>query len=136
MPERLPQTDPLLAAQRMGEWLHGFQWDHFVTLTFRRGASVAGALAAFARWHRWITRSAGTPVPHFVVAEGDSAGTGVHLHVLIAGTAALSTTMLAEAWKHGHTRVLIYDSRRGASFYVSKQISAGAEWDMSHRLPP
>jgi hypothetical protein len=70
----------------------------------------------------------------FYVLERGAAGL-LHLHVLVAGTAELSEGALRDTWECGRSDPSVYDSRRGATYYVTKWVGSD-RLDFDLKLPP
>lgn len=132
--------DPSRLRQAWSEYLRGFAWDHFATLTFARTTTPEGARRAFVQvWHRVVARLAQRPVPYFFVVERGGGGMW-HIHALLSGTQHVPLDGLESAWKrYGRADIQPYDPMRGAAFYLTKSLPdpASAEhYDVSKRLPP
>jgi hypothetical protein len=52
-----------------GEWLEGFDWDHYSTLTFEAPASGPSAQRQYKLWVQRLTKLAGAEVSWFLVIE-------------------------------------------------------------------
>ncbi len=119
-----------------GEWLGRFSWHHFGTLTFSNEVSIENALRQFRRWIRRLELRTQNAVPWFMVVERGSAGL-VHVHALTWGTASIGAAAVDGAWRGGRSEVSTYDPRKGAAYYVSKQIGDDVvEYDVSRTMPP
>ena len=121
----------------LGEWLSEHRWHHYVTLTNRPTTSVRQLVREFERrFVRWLQRVAQRHVSYFFAVEGAETG-HPHLHVLLDGTRDLTTTQLRRHWPGRNTHVEVYDPRRGATDYVSKDVLKDcSEWNISRRMPP
>jgi hypothetical protein len=96
-------------------------WDHFVTLTFRESFSPRSAERHFeTRFMPLIAVMAGRRVSTIGEVEAGSLNETVHIHVLLAGTAALSIGAISRAWGAGISDVEIYDPTLGGFNYVRK----------------
>lgn len=92
---------------------------------------------------RRLARMAQGPVPWFYIVER---GAGMpHLHALLGGAEDLSLEEVRRAWRLGFTDAERYDHRRGAAFYLTKELAAPGssdaapradDYDLSRRLPP
>lgn len=117
-----------------GPWLNRFRWHHFVTLTFGGHTYANAAVIHFLKWVRRLERRAQHAVHWFFVVELDAGG-GAHVHCLVGNTHNLTTRQLSAAWHLGFTRVLRFNPRQGAAYYVSKHIGdAVVQYDISPRL--
>jgi len=130
----------------MGEWLAELgPWDVFATWTFSRLVQVNGVMFWARRHLRWIEKTAGQPVYAFIGVERGSAGGLLHIHALLGNVAHLKPycgerlapgkwgrdCCLVHGWPAGIARVLPYDPKLGARFYVSKYITKRlAEWEL------
>ena len=120
-----------LTTQRdWGEWLTGFLWAHFATLTFRHQPAVPAAIRDFKVWVRRLEQRALERVYWFYALERGAAGM-LHLHCLVSGTRELSGGSLEDAWSWGRADASPYDPERGASYYVTKAVASdAAEYDI------
>lgn len=120
-----------------------YEWTHFVTVTTRLPHTPRQLKRAFEHGYvRRLTRITQGPVPWFCVVENGAHGSA-HLHALLAQTERLHVDQLRAAWKLGHTHAEPYEDRRGAAYYLTKEMAAGtergvlteAEYDVSARQP-
>ncbi|MSR06351.1 MAG: hypothetical protein EXR93_04670 [Gemmatimonadetes bacterium] len=124
----------LQARTALGDWLGGYPWDHFVTLTFSSGSpSTEGAIKAFRGWIRRLEQRGQQRISWFYVLETSHGGMR-HLHALVLGTAGLPSAALENAWRWGRVDASEYDRRKGASYYVTKWAAFG-EADYDFDLP-
>ena len=141
----------------MGDFLNGYPWAHWCTLTFRppaserdvgrvprewgrwrkkiRGAVPVGLDYALRQWsafQRATTIAAGVPLFWFYgVEHGERLGR-LHLHALFGNTERLPVATMRASWTAGFADVDAYDPTRGASYYVTKYVTKElAEWDVS-----
>lgn len=121
-----------------GAFLHAYRWDHFVALTYKWAVPPAEAARDFRDgFVRRLAFDAGHPLAWFYALERDAAGDRVHVHALVARTAALTSDQVERAWRAGNTRVRRYDPARGGARYVVKSILPGSDdYDISRRRPP
>lgn len=118
----------------LARWFDGYEWQYFVTFTYR---FPSDGERAFKSWARKVEKLTGRPVNFAVFTERSTSGM-VHHHALVAGVEALSVTALRGAWSHGHSDAQRYDPGKGAAHYVSKGYGSTrlVSWDVSERLPP
>ena len=132
--------------EAMGKWLGDLApWDVFSTWTFSRPVNVQGAMYMARRHLRWVERAAGVPTYGFVGVEKGERGGLLHLHALMGNVARLKPycgtrlapgtwgreCCLVHGWPCGIARVLPYDPKLGASYYVSKYVTKQlAEWEL------
>ena len=64
----------LVARRAWGEWLSGFEWNHFATLTFTYQPRSEVAVREFRRWVRRLEQRAQRRINWFFVLERGSAG--------------------------------------------------------------
>ncbi len=105
----------------LANFLCGFDWTQWVTLTF--GSSFeptdASVWSKFSRWVRRLTQSAGRRIGYFAVREKGRHGRP-HLHVLLAKTEDLSGSRITDAWSHGRAEAEQYDPSKKAAYYLAK----------------
>ena len=126
--------------QAWTDWLSGFHWDHFATLTFAEPRSEASARRAFGRYVRDLReRTHGGSVGYFCGYEYGTFGR-LHLHALLRTSVpqpelgrngvphpspALPGELVWRTWfdRFGRATVSAYDRNRGAAGYVSKYVT-------------
>lgn len=134
-----PPSLPQLAREAMGDWLSGYHWDWYATLTFRLKFSAASAWRA---WNRWS--AAHFPLGGWFAAMEFTERDGKqvpHLHALVNCSAEESVedefrAMLHDphnslAWKHwfkryGRNSIDGFVAGRGAEGYCSKYVVKNA----------
>jgi hypothetical protein len=123
-------------AQIWGAFVHQFQWDNLAGLTFRYPVPKEVAIRELHQvWLRRLAFDARRSIPYFYGLE--RGGSGLHLHVLTAGTASLRLDQLQQAWRAGLSKIEVYDPAQGGAWYVTKGVLGSCEWyDISRRLPP
>lgn len=130
----------------MGEWLGRLApWDVFAMWTFSRPVNVQGAMYMARRHLRWVEKAAGLPIYGFNGTEKGETGGLVHLHALLGNVAHLKRycgtrlapgvwgreCCLVHGWPCGIARVLPYDPKLGASYYVSKYVTKRlGDWEL------
>lgn len=122
-----------------GDWLNGFAWDHFVTLTTDSGEPFS-APALERAFNRYVASLAPIAAPvelsWFRAIEPNERG---NVHALLAGTSGIGIRALRDAklWPHGNVHCVKYDGDRGAPHYCTKRIGKGCDdYDISAALPP
>jgi len=120
-----------------GQFLPGFPWDWFVTLTFRDEVVSFRAHRLFASLVRQIEKAAGLPIFWFRADEIGSCGGRVHIHALMGNVAQLRRMYWVDRWNEmaGYARILPFDSKRGAAYYCAKYVAKEInDWDFSDNL--
>lgn len=116
----------------MGTFLQRYPWSHFHTLTFRQISSEEYARREWARWLRRVGEEARVPLFWFYGIEHGEHFGRLHLHALTGNTERLPREVLRDEWRAGFSRILEYDTRRGAAHYVAKYVTKElSEWDIS-----
>lgn len=126
------------------EWLGGFPWTFWVTLTFREhptrpqkaGVHPDYAIRRLHRYLRDLERRSQGPVRYVWAHELGRDDGRLHLHALLMDCERLSARDVESAWQDGHARVSQYDKNRGAVSYIAEKIASGRRgtgWDF--RLP-
>ena len=123
------------ARKAFGEWLAAPLWQWYVTQTFRAGyVSPRQADHSYYAWLNALRVAArgigaapalhGRDTPfYFRVTELQDRGT-LHFHSLIGGVGNVSRLFFKDLWElNGISRVLPYESNRGANFYVGKYLT-------------
>ena len=122
----------------MGDWLRGYQWSHWVTLTVDGQWPAERLLRAFHdEFVRFATKVAQGPVQYAFVVEGGVLGDQAHLHALISGTETAASKRLERAWRHGRAHVRSYQPSLGAAHYLTKEIGGRVlDYGVSRRMRP
>ena len=108
-----------------GDFLSGFGWDWYVTLTFAGDVKTFTARNRCKAWLKQIEKAAGQPIAWF---RGDEYGERFgkfHMHLLIANVAHLHRFTFMQLWadRNGYARIFEFDSNKGAAYYVSKYVT-------------
>jgi hypothetical protein len=120
-------------SQAWGEFLSGFNWEWFLTLTFREPQESFRAHRLFRRFAGQINRAAGNSVAWFMVFEYGSRLGRLHIHALMLNVAHLSRFHWMEEWNKvaGYARILPFAQGKGAAFYCAKYVTkSAAEWEI------
>jgi hypothetical protein len=153
---------PTAAQDRMiaiyGEWLRGFAWKWFITLTFSYDKSSAQADAVLADFIDTLERRIGAPVSYVcgkelkrVSGSGMPAGR-VHFHLVMGCAGSLSDATISDLWtmpafggdrtKGSSAEVWSYDpAQRGAQYCIKYDTDPVWDWNehnlelMSHDRP-
>lgn len=129
---RLPARD---LRRAWGEFLEGYQWAHFLTLTFRRESGPDFAARAYDRYLRRVTKCADRPLYWFMATEYGRRAGRLHLHALTGNTDTLERSRLQHEWRDGFSRVLDYQPHLGATHYLTKYITKDlADYDVSPHI--
>ncbi|MBZ5683244.1 MAG: hypothetical protein LAO24_24405 [Acidobacteriia bacterium] len=120
-----------------GQFLSQFPWDWFVNLTFRGEVPTFRAYRIVGRFLRDLETAAGVPVHWFRADEYGARFGRFHMHLLVGNVAHLRRLYWMDEWNHraGYARILPFDDRKGAAFYVAKYITKqGGEWAISENM--
>jgi hypothetical protein len=115
-------------------WIGAFHWSHVATLTTRYPMSDGSVVREFQRrFVRELERAAQGYVAWFVAIEATVPGHW-HLHVALAGTAALTIERMQKAWRLGFTRITLLENPPAAIGYLVKELQRFPEnFDISTR---
>jgi len=120
-----------------GEFLSQFSWDWFATLTFEDQVTSFRAHRLFGIFVREIEKAAGAPITWFRADEIGPHGGRFHMHALIGNVSHLRRLYWMDRWKElaGYARILPFELKRGAPFYVAKYLTKqNGDWEMSDNL--
>jgi len=110
------------------DWLGGFPWDAWGTLTFSFANPTHAQLdRAFGNFVDFVRRVADDRAPYFLGHEV-GAGGRAHLHCLLGGLRGWDGAQRSRLWKwwfdrYGRCEIKGYDPERGAALYITKYIS-------------
>ena len=121
----------------MAEWANKFEWQIYMTGTFKRESSYRDAIKtkrAFRRFTDEIKRVYGKKaIEYFMCVELHKEGSFTHVHALINGLDALTYNQIRETWEQrfGRAKVEGYDKEKGAHYYLTKYILKDVhDWDI------
>jgi hypothetical protein len=120
-----------------GEFLGGYPWDWFVTLTFAGDIKTFTAHNRCGTWLRSLGKAAGHPITWF---RGDECGNKFgkfNMHLLIGNVAHLHRFTWMRRWevRNGWARIFEFNPALGASYYVAKYVTKQfGEWDLSDNI--
>jgi hypothetical protein len=120
------------------EFLNRFDWDWFVTLTFRGFPSASKANRVFAQFIYELKKSAGGwDFRWFRVTEKGRFGGGLHFHSLIGGLkSAAQRTRWKCRWEQiaGDARIEPYDPDEDGIYYILKTLNTGGDYEFDMDL--
>lgn len=121
----------------LGEWLAGFHWQAYATLTFRVPATYATAATAA----QSLLAALGPAAYGYIAYERGLAGGRTHMHALLGGLVvaagdhypphdgfphlAVALQRVATLWHRGNVKIERYNPRRGAAWYLAKFPESG-----------
>ena len=119
------------------EFIRGYEWDYFVTLTPARPMGEANICRYFERnFDRRLAKAAQRGVSWFYVAEQGAAGLW-HIHAFLWANGGLESRHIQPTWRIGHVDVKRYNPNLGAAYYVTKSLDdTDAAYSVSAKMPP
>jgi len=107
------------------EWLNGYNWDWWVTLTFRDKVITKTANRKWNRWLRGLENELNDELGYFRVTELQKRRQVLHFHALMLNMQGLRRLTWMDEWNRiaGYARIYPYDKTRGAHYYLCKYIS-------------
>ncbi len=124
-------------ANEWGDYLMGYKWTLFATLTTRAPMSEARIVNAFDIWIRKLARVAQGPPAWLRSIEHHACGNHLHIHTLIWMPPCVTPSTAQALWTLGRADVERFDPAKGAAYYVGKTFhSAPDSYDVSRRMPP
>jgi hypothetical protein len=120
-----------------GQFLSGFSWDWYATLTFRDWVKSFRAHRLFEQFMRDLEKAAGIPIFWFRADEIGFHGGRFHIHALIGNVAHLRRLTWMDHWDKlaGIARIFPFNAKRGAASYCAKYITKqSGDWELSHNL--
>ncbi len=138
------------------KWISSYEYDLFVTLTFREETEHWLAKKRFEKWIASLNKELfgrrykqrGRGIRGVVVYESQKRG-ALHMHVLLGadGLKELNMEYMAKLWKcngqknkntgallnrivNGHADIKVYDPEQGAIQYMTKHVYKGSEFEI------
>lgn len=100
-----------------------YNWDWFVTLTFKEPPTTYTANNRLRRWIRTIEKQERRKVGYYKGMEFSKLGVP-HFHLLMGNLDGVRREKYWELWfsQNGRARILPYDSKLGAGYYLTKYV--------------
>jgi hypothetical protein len=124
-------------AEAWGQFLSEFDWDWFVTLTFRDEIKSFSAHRYFERFARDIEKQAAQPIFWFRADEEGSRLGRFHIHALFGNVAHLRRLYWMDVWSEraGYARILEFQKMKGGAYYCAKYVTKElSDWEMSSNI--
>lgn len=104
-----------------GEWLKPRDWRWFCTMHFRYQVSVYSAKKCTSNFIKSISDN----VDYYFAIERSRYGEQMHVHILLGCVVGFDASDIRKEWvkRYGYSRILPYDKKRGAVYYVSKYVT-------------
>lgn len=104
--------------------LDRYEWSWFTTLTFRdlpKSYTVANRIK---KWLKAIKKAERRPLSYFMCMEWTRVQNRPHAHLLMGNLEGIRRDKWWSTWytQYGAARILPYDSRLGASYYLTKYV--------------
>jgi hypothetical protein len=119
--------------EKLGEWLHNFEWDIWCTFTFRFAVkNPFNAKKYFERFNKNLNRN----ISYFIGIENFKTSDNVHIHALLEGVKDITYVQLGQIWykPYGYAYIRKYDPKLGASYYITKYVTKEfCDWDIHFR---
>ncbi len=109
-----------------GAWLDGWPWEWFVTATFRDPVGVEQAHDRWRKWTHEIEDAVQASLGWVRCTEYQRWRKGIpHYHALVLGVGNTRRLAWMDRWNQlaGFARILPYDPRNGARFYLGKYVT-------------
>lgn len=120
-----------------GKFLGQFQWDWFVSLSFREIVPTFRAHRLVRYFLQDVGTAAGVPIFWFRADEyGEHTGR-FHIHALVGNVAHLRRLDWMDEWNRraGWARIFEFNQERGAAYYCAKYVTKqSGDWELSDDL--
>lgn len=116
------QVNPLRLA--WVDLLNRYEWSWFTTLTFRDLPKTYTAINRTKKWLKAIKKAERRPLSYFMCMEWTRIQNRPHTHLLMGGLEDIRRDKWWSTWYtwYGRARILPYDSRLGAGYYLTKYV--------------
>jgi hypothetical protein len=123
------------------EWLSGFKWNWFGTLTFRGFPPVGKARRCFDSWINELEHKYGqNDFRWFRVTERGITGSNIHFHVLIGGLRLCSGSryLAMSRWQQlaGEANITSFVPHKNGIFYILKTLQPAKDVEIDFHLDP
>ncbi len=104
--------------------LSRYEWSWFTTLTFRDLPKTYTAVNRTKKWLTAIKKQEKRRIPYFMCMEWTRLQNRPHMHLLMGGLHEVNRSKWWLTWFtwYGAARILPYDSRLGAAYYLTKYV--------------
>ena len=118
-----PEVNPL--KESWSTFLNNFNWDWWVTLTFRNKQSTKTANIKWNKWLKRLENEIDNKVGYFRVTELQRPRNCIHFHALMLNLKGVRRLTWKDEWDliAGYARIYPYDKSRGASYYLCKYVT-------------
>lgn len=99
--------------------LNRYNWDWFVTLTFRDLPRTYTAINRANRWLIYLQCKEKRKIGYYIAMEFTKQGTP-HFHALLGNLDGVRRLTWMDEWKYGYARIYPYQVNRGADYYLTK----------------
>ena len=109
-----------------GKWLDmNWEWEWYVTLTFRDVVGVRRAENLFQKWLKELEKRSGNDVQYVRCTEWQRYRGVPHYHALMLNLKHVRRLTWMDRWFElaGIARIFPYDRNKGATFYLSKYVT-------------
>ena len=109
-------------------WLNKYNWDWYVTLTFRHDVNNKQAFKLFNIWKIDLKKAANNKIQYVMIIEKSRFREDIpHLHLLLSGAIYEKPNEWERRWFSvaGIGKIELYDSNMGARYYLGKKLARG-----------
>jgi hypothetical protein len=123
---------------QLAGWVNKFEWQIFMTGTFRPDQSYRDTIKAKRAFRRYLDDLVKLyrkhNIEYFMVVERFAHGEFTHIHALLNGLDGLTYREIGEPWfkRHGIVQIEGYDPTKGANYYLTKYVTKElCDWDLN-----
>ena len=128
MQRRIAMNNTIQMTKDGGDWLNKFNWDWFVTLTFREDVGIRQALRMFNKWTLELKHDTHCRIEYFMIIEtGKFNKYHSHIHLLLSCAINEYPDKWERKWFEIGDKAIIkrYDSNMGAKYYLGEKLAKG-----------
>jgi len=114
------EVNPL--RESWADFLNGFNWDWWVTLTFRDRQTTKSANRKWNVWLKGLENELDDRVGYFRVTEIQRLRNCLHFHALMLNLRGARRLTWMDEWERiaGYARIYPYEKSKGANYYLCK----------------
>ena len=109
-------------------WLNNYNWDWYVTLTFRDDVNNKKAFKLFNTWKIDLKKASNNKIQYVMIIEKSKFREDIpHIHLLLSGAKYEKPNEWEGKWFSiaGIAMIELYDSNMGAKYYLGEKIARG-----------